>query len=88
MSGRTSRDRDERVQSDDVGDVPPSQDLLDAFQEHGWEGDLEGALSEAPFVAPPVDADRHGDGWRTLFQDYLRGLPGHLRDKYAIRQGD
>ena len=86
MTERASSDREGSVQSHGTGHIPPSQDLLDAFEEHGWEGDLAGALADAPFNPPPVESGQHPGEWQTLFQDYLRGLPGHIRDKYAIRQ--
>lgn len=45
---------------------------------------LEEIYEEAGMDMPQIATPDHGDPEREFFEDYLRGLPGHLRDKYEI----
>lgn len=62
-----------------------AEDLVDEFTATGWDGDLRGALEEAPFHAPQNESGGSAD-WRPFFRDYLRDLPEDIRNKYNIRR--
>lgn len=63
-----------------------TKDLVDEFTSTGWDGDLAGALAEAPFSPPEPDPGQTAGDWRPFFRDYLRGLSENVRDKYGIRE--
>ena len=61
-------------------------DLVDEFTSTGWDGDLRGALEDAPFTPPAPDRGEQAHDWRPFFKDYLRDLPEDIRNKYQIRR--
>ncbi len=46
---------------------------------------LEELFAEAGMDLPEISTpDGHGDPGREFFEDYLRDLPEHIRDKYSL----